>query len=242
MFFQIQKDLKKIANPQKAKIFGRFFKTGKGEYGEGDKFLGIMTGPLGELAKKYQEIPFSDIQKLLDGEYHEERSLGVQILVRRFKGLDRVNQGKEREEIFRFYLKNTKRINNWDLVDISAPHIIGERLRDKDIKRLSEGRSMLYKLARSENLWERRIAIMSTFAFIKENDFSDTLKITEILLTDKHDLIHKASGWLLREIGKRDLEVEEKFLKKHLKNMPRTMLRYAIEKFPEKKRQKYLRK
>jgi 3-methyladenine DNA glycosylase AlkD len=259
MFSQVQKDLKKLANPQKAKLFGRYFKTGKGEYGEGDKFLGIMTGPVQELARKYKDLSFSDLQKLLNGVYHEERSLGVQILVRRFKGLDKVYQGREREKIFDFYLKNSKRINNWDLVDISAPHIVGESMiqavgqsddravRDsgdqnfRESERQKDRREILYKLAGSENLWERRIAIMATFAFIRENDFTDTLKISEILLSDKQDLIHKACGWGLREIGKRDLETEEKFLNKHLKNMPRTMLRYAIEKFPEEKRLRYLR-
>lgn len=246
----IQKDLKKLANPEKAMIFGRFFKTGKGEYGEGDKFLGIMTKPLGELARKYKDLSFPDLQKLLNGQYHEERSLGIQILLIQFKK----GTEKKKKEIFNFYLRNTKKINNWDLVDISAPHIVGESMiqavgrsggqtiRGSGDQSVGTGRVILYKLARSENLWERRIAIMATFAFIRENDFSDTLKISEMLLSDKHDLIHKACGWLLREIGKRDLEVEEEFLKKHLKNMPRTMLRYAIEKFPEEKRQKYLRK
>lgn len=250
MFLQLQKDLKKLANPQKAKIFGRFFKTGKGEYGEGDKFLGIMTGPLGELAKKYQEIPLSDVQKLLNGVYHEERSLGIQILLKQFKK----GEEEKKKKIFDFYLKNTKRINNWDLVDISAPHIIGESVlqcvSESDGQAVSEsvpqkgkaGREILYKLARSENLWERRIAIMATFAFIRENDFADTLKISEILLSDKHDLIHKAVGWMLREIGKRNQKAEEAFLNKFVTRMPRTMLRYAIEKFPEEKRQEYLGK
>jgi 3-methyladenine DNA glycosylase AlkD len=241
----VTKDLQRLSNPEKAKLFGRYFKTGKGEYGEGDKFLGIMTGPVQELARKYQDLSFSDLQKLLKGVYHEERTLAVMILVGQFK-----RGGKEqKEKVFQFYLKNSKRINNWDLVDISAPKIVGEYLgtmangewlmvNEEKIR----GREILYKLARSENLWERRIAMMATFAFIRENDFTDTLKISEILLNDKQDLIHKACGWLLREIGKRDLETEEKFLKKHLKNMPRTMLRYAIEKFPENKRQEYLRK
>ena len=236
MFSQVQKDLYNLANPEKARILARFFKTGKGEYGEGDRFLGIMIGPVQELARKYKDLSFSDLQKLLNGVYHEERTLAVMILIRQYEKGERV----KREEIFKFYLKNTNKINNWDLVDISAPKIIGESLGDKDIKILGEGRKILYKLAKSENLWERRIAIMSTFAFIRNSDFTDTLKIAEILLTDKHDLIHKAVGWMLREIGKKDQKAEEVFLKKHYRTMPRTMLRYAIEKFSQKQREFYL--
>lgn len=245
----VQKDLKKLANPEKAKLFGRHFKTGKGEYGEGDKFLGIMIGPLRELAKKYQDLSLSDLQKLLNGKYHEERNLAVFILVRQFEKGKRV----KREEIFKFYLKNTKRINNWDLVDISAPKIVGESVRQcvsesanqyvslSDGQKVRVGREILYKLARSENLWERRIAIISTFAFIRNSDYSDTLKISEIFLSDKHDLVHKAVGWMLREVGKRNQKAEEAFLDKFVTRMPRTMLRYAIEKFPETKRRKYLK-
>ena len=251
MFSQLQKDLKKLANPQKAKIVGHF-KTGKGEYGEGDKFLGIMTGPVQDLARKYKDLSFLDLQTLLNGEFHEERTLAVMILVGQFKKSE--GRRVEREKIFNFYLKNTKRINNWDLVDISAPHIVGESVcqavgrsdgqtvRESDDQSVRAQREILYKLAKSENLWERRISIMATFAFTRENDFTDTLKISEILLSDKQDLIHKAVGWMLREIGKRDQQVEEAFLDKFVTRMPRTMLRYAIEKFPEKKRQEYLRK
>ena len=258
MFSQLQKDLQKLANPEKAKILARFFKTEKGEYGEGDKFLGIMTGPLGELARKYSNLPFLDLQKLLDGQHHEERFLGILILIKQFAKGDE----EKRKKIFDFYLKNTKRINNWDLVDISAPHIVGEsmiqavgrsddqavresggqRFRESGGQNARAKREILYKLAKSENLWERRIAIMATFAFIRQNDFSDTLKISEILINDKHDLIHKAVGWMLREVGKRNQRIEEAFLDKFITQMPRTMLRYAIEKFPESKRQEYLRK
>ncbi|MCL5095763.1 MAG: DNA alkylation repair protein [Patescibacteria group bacterium] len=236
MFLQVQKELKKLANPEKARILARFFKTGKGEYGEGDKFLGIMTGPIQDLAGKYKDLSFSDLQKLLNGQYHEERTLAVMILIRQYKKGERV----KREEVFKFYLKNTKKINNWNLVDISAPKIIGEYIWIMDNGNCGIGREILYRLARSENLWERRIAIISTFAFIRENDFVDTLKIAEILLTDKHDLIHKAVGWMLREIGKKDQKAEEVFLKKHYQTMPRTMLRYAIEKFSQKQREFYL--
>lgn len=250
MFDNLQNDLQKLAHPGKAKIFGRFFKTGKGEYGEGDKFLGIMTGPLGELARKYQDLSFSDLQKLLNGTFHEERTLAVMILVRQYEKGEKVKKG----EIFKFYLKNTKKINNWDLVDISAPHIVGESMiqavgrSDGQTVGASGGqnvrtrREILYKLAKSENLWERRIAIMATFAFIRNSDYSDTLRISEMLLSDKHDLIHKAVGWMLREIGKRNNGVEEAFLEKFVTRMPRTMLRYAIEKFPEEKRLEYLRR
>ncbi|MCL4382479.1 DNA alkylation repair protein [Patescibacteria group bacterium] len=236
MFLQDTKELKKLANPEKARILARFFKTGKGEYGEGDKFLGIMTGPIQDLAGKYKDLSFSDLQKLLNGQYHEERTLAVMILIRQYKKGERV----KREEVFKFYLKNTKKINNWNLVDISAPKIIGEYIWIMDNGNCGIGREILYRLARSENLWERRIAIISTFAFIRENDFVDTLKIAEILLTDKHDLIHKAVGWMLREIGKKDQKAEEVFLKKHYQTMPRTMLRYAIEKFSQKQREFYL--
>lgn len=235
-FYELQNDLKILANPQKARILARFFKTGKGEYGEGDQFLGIMTGPLRQLSRKYQALSFWDLQKLLNGKFHEERTLAVMILVGQYEKGERV----KREEIFKFYLKNTKRINNWDLVDISAPKIVGEYIWIMDNGNCGIGREILYRLARSENLWERRIAIISTFAFIRKNDFVDTLKIAEILLTDKHDLIHKAVGWMLREIGKKDQKAEEVFLKKHYRTMPRTMLRYAIEKFPQKKREFYL--
>lgn len=225
---KILNDLKKQATPQRAKILARYFKTGKGEYGEGDIFFGLTSAQIGEVAKKYHDLPLVEIQKLLNQKFHECRTTALAILVKQFK-----KTGKK--EIVDFYLKNTARINNWDLVDISAPKILGLYLIDKN-------RKVLYRLAKSKNLWERRIAIISTFAFIDINDFTDSLKIAETLLCDKHDLIHKAVGWALREIGKKDQSVEEKFLKKHYRTMPRTMLRYAIEKFDEKKRQFYLKK
>jgi len=168
-----------------------------------------------------------DIQKLLDSKIHEHRLVGLLILVDKY-------EKSNNKEIVDFYLANTKNINNWDLVDLTAHKILGHYLLDKD-------RTLLYNLARSNDLWEKRISIISTFYFIKNNDFKDALKISEILLNDKHDLIHKAVGWMLREIGKRDQKAEEKFLKKYYKKMPRTMLRYAIEKFDEKKRKAYLR-
>lgn len=225
-----KKDFKKLSRPADAKILQRFFKTGPGEYGEGDIFAGIKVPPCRELAKKYKDLGFNDLQKLIRSPIHEERTIALMILSLQFKKADEVQQTK----IYKFYFKNVKGINNWDLVDGSAPYIIGPYLAERD-------RKILYKLARSKNLWEKRIAMLSTFHFIRQNDFADALKIAEILLHDKHDLMHKAVGWMLREIGKRDLATEKKFLNKHAATMPRTALRYAIEKFPEAERKKYLK-
>lgn len=233
---QLKKELKQNANPEKAKVLQRFFKTGKGEYGEGDIFLGIYVPIQRKIAKKY-DLSLVDIQKLLNSKIHDERLVALFILINKYKKSWPL--GGQQKEIFDFYLKNTKRINNWDLVDLSAPNIVGDFL----LPRLNLGnRKILYKLAESDNLWEKRISIISTLTFIRVGEFKDTLKISEILLNDKHDLIHKAVGWMLREVGKRDQKVEEKFLKKHYKKMPRTMLRYAVERFPEDLRQKYLEK
>jgi len=226
----IQKDLRKLANPQKAKNLQRFFKTGKGEYGEGDKFLGITVPEIRRTIKSYNHLSLVEITILLHSPFHEERLAGLLILVDQFKKADTIS----RKSIVNFYLTNTKFINNWDLVDLTAPNIVGWHLFEKD-------RSILYKLAKSKSLWERRIAVMSTFYFIRNNQFADAIKISQILLTDKHDLIHKAVGWMLREIGKRDLKTEENFLKKHYHHMPRVMLRYAIEKFPPAKKSDYLK-
>jgi 3-methyladenine DNA glycosylase AlkD len=230
MLNQVKKDLKNLANPEKAKILQRFFKTGKDEYGEGDVFLGITVPEQRRIAKKYSELPLKEIQKLLSGKIHEHRLTALLILVIKYKKADDTDQKK----ISSFYINNFRHINNWDLVDLSAEKILGDYLLEKD-------KSLLYRLAKSKNLWERRIAIMATFHFIKNNRFNDTLKISKLLLNDEHDLIHKAVGWMLRETGKRDREVEEKFLQKHYRKMPRTMLRYAIEKFNENKRQFYLK-
>ena len=229
MLDQIKRDLSKLSNPEKAKKLSGFFKTGKGEYGEGDIFLGISVPEQRKVAKRYLDLPLSDLQELLSSKIHEHRLTALLILVSKYGKTN--NSGKE--EIFRFYLKNTENINNWDLVDLSAPKIIGDYLFNKDT-------SILFKLAKSDNLWERRIAILSTFKFIRNNDFEDALSISELLLHDEHDLIHKAVGWMLREIGKRDQEIEERFLSKYYMQMPRTMLRYAIEKFDENKRKFYL--
>ncbi len=228
---KFKKELKEISNPRQAKILRRFFKTGKGEYGEGDIFLGVKVPDQRKAANKFNELSLKDLEKLLNSKIHEYRMSALFILIKQYEKADE----KERKKIFDFYLKNTKNINNWDLVDISAPKIIGNYLLEKP-------RKILYKLAKSNNLWERRIAIISTVAFIRNNEFDDTLKISKILLQDKHDLIHKAVGWMLREVGKRDQKVEEEFLRKHYLKMSRVMLRYAIERFEEKKRKFYLSK
>ena len=226
----IQKRLKKLGNKERAAISQRFFKTGPGEYGEGDVFIGIRVPVLRALVKEYADLSVAQILILLRSHIHEERLLALLLLV------DSFSQGDEaaRTSIFELYLKHTEFINNWDLVDSSAAQIVGAYLMDKS-------KAVLYRLAESANLWERRIAIMSTFHFVKHHEFSETLKIAKILLFDRQDLIHKATGWMLREIGKCHLKTEERFLKVHYKNMPRTMLRYAIEKFPEQKRQRYLK-
>ena len=227
---QVKKSLFEFKNPKKAKVYARFFKTGPGQYGEGDVFWGLTVPQKDQAIKNFYDLPLTQIQKLVDDDIHEVRMAGVSILVRQFQKADE----ERRKELALFYLKNSRRFNNWDLVDASAGKIMGAYL-------LTRNRSILYKLAKSENLWERRIAIIATGAFIRQNQFKDTLKISEILLKDEHDLIHKAVGWMLREVGKRDQAAEEKFLKRHWQEMPRTMLRYAIERFEEKKRQAYLK-
>jgi 3-methyladenine DNA glycosylase AlkD len=226
---EIQKELRKLESKEKAMHSKRFFKTGKGEYGEGDKFLGIVVPEQRKIAKKHKELPLKDLIKLLHSPYHEERLTAIFILVHQYKN--------NPDEIYKLYLANAKQINNWDLVDSSAHKIVGRHLLPHP-----EKRQILYKLAESPDLWERRISIISCFAFIDQKDLKDTIAISEILLQDHHDLIHKAVGWMLRELGKVDQELLEKFLQKHLPKMPRTMLRYAIEKLPEKKRQSYLKK
>jgi len=226
-------DLKNLSNKEKAKVLQRFFKTGKGEYGDGDIFLGVVVPEQRKVAKKYyNEIDFDILDKLLSSKIHEERLVAVLILVEKFE-----KSNKERKKIFDFYLKHAElgNINNWDLVDLSAPKIVGDFLLDKKDKKV------LYDLARSENLWEKRISIVSCFAFIKENDFSDTLKISKILLKDKHDLINKAVGWMLREVGKINEKVLKYFLKENYDDLSRTTLRYAIERFPEDLRKKFLK-
>lgn len=227
---EIRKAILKQKNPAQALVLQRFFKTGKGEYGEGDIFYGIKVPEQRTIAKQFKDLALDDVKTLILSKVHEERLIAAFILVDQFKSGDE----KKKKIIFDFYLRNRKGINNWDLVDLSAPKIVGAYLIDKE-------KDLLYKFAQSRDLWEKRISIISTHAFIREHFFEDTLNISKTLLGDKHDLIHKAVGWMLREIGNRDLEKEEEFLKKHYKTMPRTMLRYAIEKFPEQKRITYLK-
>lgn len=215
---------------KKAELLQRFFKTQKGEYGEGDLFLGLTVPQVREIAKKFKDIELSQLSNFIFSKFHEERQACLFILVEKFERGDE----KEKNKIFDFYIKNRRGINNWDLVDLTAPKIVGAWLDGKD-------KNLLYKFARSKDLWEKRIAILSTFYYIKKRDCKDALRIAEILKNDKHDLIHKAVGWMLREIGKScGRETEEIFLRKNFKIMPRTMLRYAIEKFPEKIRKFYL--
>lgn len=226
----LKNELKKLVEPNQATKLQGYFKTGKGQYGEGDTFLGIKVPILRRVSKGFTNLKLKEVEKLLHSKIHEHRLVALFILTNKFYSGDR----DQKKEIFNLYIKNAKFVNNWDLVDLSAPKISGPYLLDKD-------RKILYKLAKSKNLWEKRIAIMSTCTFIINNDFMDTFNISEILLNDKHDLIHKAVGWMLREIGNKDIKEEEKFLDKYALRMPRTMLRYAIEKFPEKKRLYYLK-
>jgi 3-methyladenine DNA glycosylase AlkD len=226
----ITKRLKEMGSPEQAAVSQRFFKTGPGEYGQGDIFFGIKVPVLRKLAKKFPDLPLKDVNKTLRSKYHEQRLLALFIMVDQFSRGDQ----KKKKSIYGLYLKNSGFINNWDLVDASAHRIVGPYLMDRS-------RAPLYELAQSEILWERRIAMMSTFHYIKNDDFTDALKIAAMLLGDTEDLIHKAVGWMLREIGKRRLPSEEIFLKKYYQQMPRTMLRYAIEKFPEPKRKRYLK-
>ncbi|MFH1061711.1 MAG: DNA alkylation repair protein [Candidatus Omnitrophota bacterium] len=227
---QIREKLKANSNKKKAKILQGFFKTGIGQYAQGDIFLGISVPKTRQIAKDFLSLKKDDIIELLKSKYHEQRLIALLILVEQFKAADQT----EKTQIYKLYIRNSKYINNWDLVDLSAPKIVGDFLFKRD-------RKILYKLAQSEQLWQKRIAILATYYFIKQDDFQDTFKIAEILLKDSHDLIHKAVGWMIREVGKRNIKQTEGFLKKHYKIMPRTMLRYAIEKFPENKRQMYLK-
>jgi 3-methyladenine DNA glycosylase AlkD len=222
-------DIQNAADPTQALILQRFFKTGPGEYGEGDLFLGIKVPILRALVKKYcHHIRLTNIKKLLRSPYHEKRLFALLLMVAKFQEED------DRQEIFNLYLANTRHINNWDLVDQSAPYIVGAFLHNRN-------RTPLYALARSNDLWEKRITMVATLHFIRQGEAATALEIASLLLHDTHDLIHKAVGWMLREIGKRcSRETEEAFLRQHYKHMPRTMLRYAIERFPEDRRRAYL--
>lgn len=228
---KIQEEIMGLKNKKQQEILQRFFKTGPGEYAEGDIFFGLKVPQIRSIAKNYYHLSQGELDILLESKIHEFRFVALVILCEKFKKGSEI----EKKEIFNFYIKNAKNINNWDLVDVSSPKIVGEYLLDKDKK-------ILYKLAKSKNLWERRIAIVSTFSFIRNNNYKDTILISKILLDDKHDLIHKACGWMLREAGKKDEKVLKDYLEKHKSKMPRTMLRYAIEKFPNNIRIRYLKK
>ena len=227
---QLRRELRHSADPERAAHSARFFKTGPGEYGEGDRFLGVKAPELRRLARRFRGLPIPAVRTLLKSPIHEERLLALVILVLCFSGGDAGTRG----QIVKLYLKHTRWVNSWDLVDASAHHILGAYLVERD-------RGVLYELARSASLWERRIAIISTYFFVKRNQFADTLRISEMLLGDKEDLIHKATGWMLREVGKRDRAAEEEFLRQHYERLPRTALRYAIEHFPEPARRRYLK-
>ena len=226
---EAERALHELADPKAAAFALRFFKTGPGEYGEGDRFLGIRVPPLRALARRFRELPHEQVLTLLRSQWHEQRLLALLLLVEQYRrGTD-----AERDTIYRAYLAHTQYINNWDLVDSSAEHIVGPHIGSRRL-------IVLEQLARSASLWERRIAIVATFHWIKEGEFRPTLRLAKLLLDDPHDLIHKAVGWMLREVGKRDLAAEEKFLHEHYRRMPRTMLRYAIERLPERRRRQYL--
>ncbi len=218
-----------MADPATAVNLQRFFKTAPGQYGAHDVFLGIKVPPLRALVKTFRGTAPRTIAALLQSEFHEERFFALLLLMDFY----RHGNAEDKQQAYALYLANTDRINNWDLVDVSAPHIVGDFLADKP-------RQALYALVQSESLWERRIAIIATLHFIRRNEFSDTLRLAEALLADTHDLIHKAVGWMLREAGKREQTTEEAFLQTHYRAMPRTMLRYAIERFPEARRRQYL--
>lgn len=245
MLKALRTQIKKLANPKKAKILQGFFKTGPGQYGEGDIFLGITVPLQRELVKQYwQDLRLADIDSLLKSKFHEERLIALLILIKKFTASEILNQ---KSKIYKYYLFHTKYINNWDLVDLSAPNIVGEYLYSISLDGRGVGvrvkNQTLLHLAKSKNLWERRIAILATFTFIKNGDTKDALRIAKMLLADKHDLIHKAVGWMLREIGKRCNEKSlTDFLDANALTMPRTALRYAIERLPEEKRKKYLLK
>lgn len=238
----VKRELAKLADKNKAQVLGRFFKTGVGHYGEGDQFLGVVVPKQRLVAKQFKDLPLAEIAKLLVSPIHEHRLTALFILA------DQYARGSEatKAKIVKFYLARTKQINNWDLVDLSAYKILGDWLLDYSRpfvrQPADQGRQILDKLVKSKNLWERRIAIISTLAFIRAGETKDTWRLAKILLNDTHDLMHKATGWMLREAGKRDLKGLKKFLEENGAKMPRTMLRYAIEKFSEGERQQYLKK
>ncbi len=230
-FLTITKELKALSRPEKAKFLPKFFKTKPGEYGAGDKFIGVVVPDIRKVAKKYQNLPYPEVKSLLNSDIHEHRACALFILVTKFQRGD----DEERKKAYTFYIKHMKCVNNWDLVDLSAHHIVGAMLWE------TRDFGVLEKWAMSKNLWQRRIAIVSTWYFIKKEYFQPTVRISEILIADTHDLIHKAVGWMLREVGKKNFAVVQNFVDLHGQVMPRTMLRYAIERFPEVLRLRYLK-
>lgn len=236
MTLNILKDINSYKNEEKIKIYSRFFKTGSGEYGEGDQFLGLSVPETRNISKKYKDVDFSILEKLICNKYHEVRLFVLLVLVLKYKKAIKEKDVKSRKQIVDFYLKNILHVNNWDLVDLSSYHILGEYCF------VNKNEKILINLLKSKKLWKERIAIISTFYFIRQNDFSLTLYFAKYFLNHKHDLIQKACGWMLREIGKRDIKVLRNFLNENYQKMPRTMLRYSIEKLEESERKKYLKK
>lgn len=232
MYTAILQSLRQYIDKEKAMILPRFFKTGKGEYGEGDRFLGVTVPNIRLVAKQYSNAPLEVASRLLDSEWHECRMCALLILVIQYKKAKK----ELKQEIFNLYLSRTDRINNWDLVDLSAPNIVGEHLY------LCTDRTILYQLADSPLLWERRIAMVSTLTFIRRGEFNDTFSLADKLVDSRHDLMQKAVGWMLREMGKRDIALLRIFLNKHASTMPRTMLRYAIEKMEATERTEWMAK
>lgn len=230
---EIQKQLEAVSTPEKRDFLPYFFKTGKGQYGEGDKFIGVVVPDIRKIAKTNKALPLKEVEKLLNNEYHECRMCALMILIEHFR---KAKNDEERKGIVDFYLSYTQRINNWDLVDLSCRDIVGMYLLDK------EDRSILYKLAKSDLLWDQRIAVISTYPLLKKGDFTDIIRLSEYFLTHKHDLMHKATGWMLREAGKVEKSVLTAFLDKHYKEMPRTMLRYSIEKLSAEEKKHYMKK
>ena len=227
-YSKIIKELRGLSDDEKKTVLPRFFKTGKGEYGEGDRFLGVIVPNTRKVAKNHKDSPYIVIEMLLESEWHECRLCALLMLIEKYR--------KEPDQVVRFYLTHTKGINNWDLVDLSAPYILGDFLKDKT------DRNVLYDLAGTSVMWERRIAVVSTLMLIRDGQFDDTIRLAESLIDSKHDLMQKSIGWMLREVGKRDKGLLVQFIEKHKHEMPRTMLRYAIEKFPEPERREFMRK
>ncbi|TAK57054.1 DNA alkylation repair protein [Patescibacteria group bacterium] len=233
-YIQIQKELKRLGSKEKAKSSARFFKTGPGQYGEGDIFIGVSVPEQRKIARQFSAVLFLVLSQLLASAIHEERLTALLILVDQMKLAVQIGDIKKRKEIFDFYIQNLDRVNNWDLVDSSARDIVGSYAFDTD-------QNILQKLVLSKNLWHRRVSIIATHYFIQKGEYAISLGLAKVLFADTHDLTHKAVGWTIREIYKKDSKLVEDFLQKHIQKIPRTALRYAIERMPESKRKRYLR-